>query len=75
MFRTAPIQFAGCFLVGGDHGVDRRAGADASFAGWPSRAAHVARELDTAAAGGDTADVSVALCMVLSIEGIECRTK
>jgi hypothetical protein len=34
---------------------------------------HVAAELDKAAAGGDTADVSLALRMALSMEGIEVR--
>ncbi len=34
---------------------------------------HVAAELDKAAAGGDTADVSVALQMVLMLENVECR--
>jgi hypothetical protein len=36
---------------------------------------HVAAELDKAAAGGDAADVSVALRIGLSIEGVECRPK
>jgi hypothetical protein len=36
---------------------------------------HVAAELEKAAAGADTADVSVALRMVLSLEGVECWTK
>jgi len=36
---------------------------------------HVTAELDKAAAGADTADVSVALQMVLSLEGVECRPK
>jgi hypothetical protein len=34
---------------------------------------HVSAELDKAAAGVDTADVSVALQLVLSLEGVECR--
>jgi hypothetical protein len=36
---------------------------------------HVAAELDKAAASGDTADVSIALRMALSLEGVECRPK
>ncbi len=36
---------------------------------------HVAAELDKAAAGADTADVAVALRLVLSMEGVECRQK
>jgi hypothetical protein len=32
-------------------------------------------ELDKAAAGADTADVSVALQMVLSLEGVECEVR
>jgi hypothetical protein len=35
---------------------------------------HVAAELDKAAAG-DTAEASLAPCMVLSLEGVECRPK
>jgi hypothetical protein len=38
---------------------------------WP----HVAAELDKAAAGGDTAEASLALRMALSLEGVECRPK
>jgi hypothetical protein len=34
---------------------------------------HVAAELAEVAAGADTADVSIALRMVLSMEGVECR--
>jgi hypothetical protein len=34
---------------------------------------HVAAELDKAAAGGDTADVSIALRKALTLEGVECR--
>jgi hypothetical protein len=34
---------------------------------------HVAAELDKAAAGGDTAEPSLALRMALSLEGVECR--
>jgi hypothetical protein len=34
---------------------------------------HVAAELDKAAAGGDAADVSLALRMALSLEGVEYR--
>jgi hypothetical protein len=34
---------------------------------------HVATELDNAAAGGDAADVAVALRIALSLEGVECR--
>jgi hypothetical protein len=34
---------------------------------------HVVAELDKAAAGAETADVSVALQMVLNLEGVECR--
>jgi len=33
---------------------------------------HVAAQLDEAAAGGDTADVSIALRMALMLEGLEC---
>jgi hypothetical protein len=36
---------------------------------------HVAAELDKAAAGGDAADVAVALRIALSLEGVECRPK
>jgi hypothetical protein len=36
---------------------------------------HVAAELDKAAAGGDAADVAVALRIALSLEGVECRAK
>ncbi len=36
---------------------------------------HVAAELDKAAAGADTVDVSVALQMVLMLENVECRPK
>jgi hypothetical protein len=36
---------------------------------------HVAAELDKAAAGGDAADVAVALRMALSLEGVECRPR
>jgi hypothetical protein len=36
---------------------------------------HVAAEIDKAAAGADTADVSVALQLVLSLEGVECKVK
>jgi len=35
---------------------------------------HVAAELNNAAAGADTADVSVALQMVLSLERVEYRS-
>jgi hypothetical protein len=35
---------------------------------------HVAAELDKAAAGGDTADVSIALRMTLILEGVACRS-
>jgi hypothetical protein len=34
---------------------------------------HVAAELDKAAAGGDTAEASLALRMALSLEGVEYR--
>ncbi len=34
---------------------------------------HVAAELENAAAGADTADVSIALRMVLMLENVECR--
>jgi hypothetical protein len=34
---------------------------------------HVAAELDKASAGADLADFSVALQMVLNLEGVECR--
>ncbi len=36
---------------------------------------HVAAELDKAAAGADTADVSTALRMALSLEGVQYRPK
>ena len=36
---------------------------------------HVAAELDKAAAGGDAADVAVALRIALSLKGVECRPK
>jgi hypothetical protein len=36
---------------------------------------HVGAELTKAAAGADTADVSVALQMVLMLENVECRPK
>ncbi len=36
---------------------------------------HVADQLNQAAGGADTADVSIALRMVLSMEGVECRPK
>jgi hypothetical protein len=36
---------------------------------------HVKSELDKAAAGADTASVSVALQMVLMLENVECRPK
>jgi hypothetical protein len=36
---------------------------------------HAAAELDKAAAGGDTADLSIALRMALTLEGVECRPK
>jgi hypothetical protein len=36
---------------------------------------HVAAELDKAAAGVDAADVSIALRMVLMMEGVECLPK
>jgi hypothetical protein len=36
---------------------------------------HVAAKLDKAAAGGDAADVSVALRIALSLEGVECRPR
>jgi len=36
---------------------------------------HVAAELDKAAAGADTIDVSIALRLALSLEGVECRPK
>ena len=35
----------------------------------------VAAELDKAAAGGDAADVAVALRIASSLEGVECRPK
>ena len=34
---------------------------------------HVAAELDKAAAGGDTADVAIALRLALMLERVECR--
>jgi len=36
---------------------------------------HVAAELDNAARGGDTIDISVPLQMVLGMEGVEWRPK
>jgi hypothetical protein len=36
---------------------------------------HVAAELDKAATGGVAVDVSVALRIALSLEGVECRPK
>jgi hypothetical protein len=36
---------------------------------------HVAAELDKAAAGADTASLSIALQMVLMLENVECREK
>jgi hypothetical protein len=36
---------------------------------------HVASCLEEAAQGGDTVDVAIALQMVLSMEGVECRPK
>jgi hypothetical protein len=36
---------------------------------------HVADELAKAAAGADTASVSIALRMALSVEHVECRVK
>jgi hypothetical protein len=36
---------------------------------------HVAAEHDKAAAGGDSADLSIALRMALTLEGVECRPK
>jgi hypothetical protein len=36
---------------------------------------HVAAELAKAAAGADTADVSIALRLVLALEGVECLMK
>jgi hypothetical protein len=36
---------------------------------------HVAKCLDEAARGADTVDVAVALQIVLSMEGVECRPK
>jgi hypothetical protein len=36
---------------------------------------HVAKCLDEAARGANTIDVAVALQMVLSMEGVECRPK
>ena len=36
---------------------------------------HVAAELDMAAAGGDTANVSIALRMALSLEGVQYGPK
>jgi hypothetical protein len=34
---------------------------------------HVEAELDKAAVGGDTAQISIALQMVLQLEHVECR--
>jgi hypothetical protein len=45
---------------------DRRAGST-----WR----HVAGELAKAAAGADPADVAIALRIVLSMEGVECRAQ
>ena len=36
---------------------------------------HVVAELSKAAAGADAADVTIALRMALSMEGVECRPK
>ena len=36
---------------------------------------HVARQLDQAAPGADTADVSIALWLVLTLEDLECRPR
>jgi hypothetical protein len=36
---------------------------------------HVAAEIDKAAAGGDMADVSIALRLALMLEGVECQPK
>jgi hypothetical protein len=36
---------------------------------------HVAAQLEQAAAGADTADVAVALRMVLMLENVECRPR
>ncbi len=36
---------------------------------------HVAAELDKAAAGADTADVSIALRLALMLENVECRVQ
>jgi hypothetical protein len=36
---------------------------------------HVAAELDNAAAGGNAADVAVALRIALHLEGVECRPR
>ena len=36
---------------------------------------HVTAELDKAAADGDPVELSVALRMALSLEGVECRPK
>jgi hypothetical protein len=36
---------------------------------------HVAGELEKATAGADVVDVLVALRLVLSLEGVECRPK
>ncbi len=36
---------------------------------------HVTAELDKAAAGGDTANVAIALRVALMLEGVECQPK
>ncbi len=36
---------------------------------------HVTAELDKAAAGADTADVSIALRLALMLENVECRAR
>jgi hypothetical protein len=56
----------------------RCAGTDAAPAGrsaGPDKWHYVAAQLDKAAAGADTADVAIVLRIVLSIEGVECRSQ
>jgi hypothetical protein len=51
------------------------AGGRGSICKHRNRVRHVAAELAKAVAGGDTADVSIALRMVLSMEGVEYEPK
>jgi hypothetical protein len=49
--------------------------APAGRSAGPDKWHYVAAQLDKAAAGADTADVAIALRIVLSIEGVECRSQ